>query len=146
MGAAAKLEDYDLRNELDRKTIGTIERIYRQYQQGKLSASQASVALEAVFEAVGGLASDDIIMLLGEVRERLPRHPLNYALYSNPTGGLAFIKTYYASPELMVGICEAPAFQCKTKTFEDEANPYEARQMAIEKFIKNLDARTYRPL
>lgn len=63
------------REELDRKTIDSLDWVVGLLEQGKISPAAAAVAVQAVWTAVSGLASEDVTQLVTmaskECRQRM---------------------------------------------------------------------------
>lgn len=59
----------DFKDELNRKTLLTIEKIMRWHDQDEYSSEEAVAALRAVFDVASGLAKDSVISLLVEAIE-----------------------------------------------------------------------------
>jgi hypothetical protein len=61
----------DLRSELDRKTMETIEWLFNCFKCGRISPNQFSTGIDAIFMATSGLVDDDILKIVTAADEMI---------------------------------------------------------------------------
>lgn len=125
------MSEIDLTAELSQKTLGALEALISQVNQGMVAPSEARVALRAVFDSVSGLVSNDCFDLITEFDALLKNgglalHGEEIKLFVNEKGHVVRLSRRWGEPvvtfdTLPAGSTEWGKRSCKEF---DSVNPY----------------------
>lgn len=145
---------HELVDELNRKALGSLERILNDHELGAISRGEAKVALACLFDAVSGLVGPDVFDMISEASQELSAQAGTTTctrMYVNPEGTIVLLEYVFGEPKVVVRTrvsCQPDAEWTKVaeQTFEGELIPFDAAKKRMDGYGEALVRQGYRLL
>ena len=129
-----------MREELDRKTLETIERVYLDHESGKCNNAQFSYAVDILWSAYSGLAGKDFLTMIEALGGSVVRDSsfMLHEVYQDESGNVARL-TNTNNGVVLIALYRQGAVRTSYKyDFQEELNPIQTAKAKFQKLGDGL--------
>jgi hypothetical protein len=132
------MDEYDVRVELDRKSIQTLDQLISRHDAGEISGEAFKVAVRAIFDTVSGLVESDTFELISHVSAAPIESVASTRIFFNDAA-----TALLQQPQDLVGVelgvyRRGKLHKHTVVDCENEPNPRAARKRATTMIVKAL--------